>query len=117
MTGHNATSDDPTGETPTHCCTALADQVGFICDQHPEIGGCPDYLIGHQPHHDTYGLWIHTGENGSAGSALTITHCPFCGTTLPEDRSDEWWDRLEALGIDDPDDAPEGMRRYGWWKV
>lgn len=98
-----------------HCCDRLAEQVNVHCDQHPEAGGCSDYLIGFSPKFDEYGLWIHDGPGGSAASRLLIDFCPFCGTALPRARRDDWFDRLELLGLE-PEDAPDDMQRYGWWR-
>ncbi|MEQ8767395.1 MAG: hypothetical protein RL885_26025 [Planctomycetota bacterium] len=33
-------------------------------------------------------------------SFLVIQYCPWCGTRLPDSLRDEWFDRLESMGID-----------------
>ena len=100
--------------SPEHCCTALRDQVDFRCDVHPERGGCGDYLIAFTEVFDEYGLWVHTDEDGSASSWLSIHYCPFCGSKLPPSRREQWHDLLEERGLD-PDDLPAQFDRYGWW--
>jgi len=43
-----------------------------------------------------YGLKIIDGGS----SYLEINFCPWCGSRLPDSLRDEWFDRLEYLGID-----------------
>ena len=45
-----------------------------------------------------------------------ISHCPFCGAELPGGLRDEWFDRLEALGLDPIDDLPEELTTDRWWR-
>lgn len=99
---------------PSHCCVDIAEQVTFQCTTHTALGGCGDYLIGYHPAFDEYGIWIHTGEAGAASGWEVISHCTYCGTHLPTSRRSEWYDRLDAEGID-PEDAPADLQRYGWW--
>lgn len=101
-------------EQVQHCCENLREQVNYHCDQHPQPGSCSGHLVRYAPEFDEYGLWIHDGENGSAGSSLAIAYCPFCGTSLPGSRRNEWFDLLESRGLE-PEDAPETMLGYGWW--
>ena len=105
---------EPGGVEVSHCCEDMRDQVDFRCADHPDAGGCGDYLIGFSPRFNEYGLWIHDGEGGSAFSTIVIRFCPFCGAALPDGRRDQWFDRLEALGVD-PEAAPDAMLVYGWW--
>lgn len=97
-----------------HCCDRMSEQVDFRCDQHPDPGMCGDYLVGYSERFDEYGLWVHDGPAGSASSWIEIRHCPCCGVALPDSRRDEWFDRLEALGVE-PDEAPDAMQSHGWW--
>jgi hypothetical protein len=97
-----------------HCCADLTRHVEFVCDMHPDRAGCPDYLIGYSPLFDEYGIWVHTGLDGAASSWNEIRHCPFCGTALPPSRRDQWFDELEARGLE-PDAAPAELQQHGWW--
>ncbi|MDR3550584.1 MAG: hypothetical protein P4L31_04165 [Candidatus Babeliales bacterium] len=52
-----------------------------------------------------------------------VDFCPFCGTKLPKDLTEKWWDILEKeYGIDDPYDdkqkklIPEEFKTDEWWK-
>jgi len=51
-----------------------------------------------------------------------ISYCPWCGTKLPSDLSDKWWDVLEEeYGITDPrndeyDQVPAEFRTDEWWR-
>ncbi|WP_374454911.1 hypothetical protein [Nocardioides sp.] len=100
--------------TVHHCCARMRESIEFRCDQHPAVGECGDYLIGYSAKFDEYGLWVHDGPGGSASSWVEIHHCPFCGGRLRPSRRDEWFDRLDALGIE-PDDAPPEMQSSTWW--
>ncbi len=100
-------------EGPDHCCK-LGIELSRTCEVHPIPGGCGDYLLAYTPEYDEYGIWVHNGLGGSASSWVTIRFCPFCGSPLPDSRRDEWFNRIESLGVE-PEDAPEALRAYGWW--
>ncbi|MCB9985165.1 MAG: hypothetical protein H6864_05695 [Micavibrio sp.] len=51
------------------------------------------------------------------GGIQVINFCPWCGVRLPKELCDEWFDELEKLGIDDPDDGvPEEFTSELWWR-
>lgn len=97
-----------------HCCKRMQDAVEFRCGQHPQLGECGDYLIGYSEKFDEYGTWVHDGPGGSASSWIEIQHCPFCGGKLRSSRRDEWFDRIDALGLG-PEEAPAEMQSSTWW--
>ena len=66
-----------------HCCEQLENQIQFICDQHPNEGGCGDYIMGYSATFDEFGIWVHDGPGGSASSWIAIQFCPYCGSRLP----------------------------------
>ena len=46
-----------------------------------------------------------------------IEYCPFCGAQLPASLRDEWFDRLDELGLEsDSPDVPDDMRDDRWWR-
>ena len=50
-------------------------------------------------------------------SILVIHYCPWCGKRLPSSLRDEWFKRIEALGLEPWDDGvPEDMQTDAWWK-
>jgi hypothetical protein len=53
------------------------------------------------------------------GSAVqSITYCPWCGTKLPSDLGDEWFARIERLGLEPGDPRiPDEMQDERWWKA
>ena len=60
-----------------------------------------------------YKLIIHDG--GSSG--MLIQFCPWCGTRLPASRREEWFDRIEAMGVDPwKDDVPQEFLDDTWMK-
>lgn len=49
-------------------------------------------------------------------SVLSISFCPFCGAALPGSVRDDWFDRLEALGLEPGDEGiPHDMQTDEWW--
>jgi hypothetical protein len=55
----------------------------------------------------------------SGSQALqAVSHCPWCGTTLPESLRDEWFDRLDELGLEPASpDMPLHLRGDAWWRL
>jgi hypothetical protein len=111
---------DPEGVPPSfatdesrHCCDEMRDGLVNACLEHAaDPFACPDMALAYSDTFDEYGLIVHDGS----ASMLLITHCPFCGATLPDSRRDDWFDRLEAMGIDDPFAAelPQVYRSGAW---
>jgi len=51
-------------------------------------------------------------------SQLTMEFCPFCGTPLPPSLRDEWFERLDRLGLEPEDPrVPAEMRDGTWWRA
>ena len=52
------------------------------------------------------------------GSHLVARFCPWCGREFPKSLRDEWFDRLEELGIELGDPAmPRELETEEWWRV
>ncbi|MCB1494678.1 MAG: hypothetical protein KDJ86_02740 [Bauldia sp.] len=103
---------DP-ADKKSHCCVEMRDALVNCCEEHADDPfACPDMLIAYSDTFCEYGLIIHDG----GPSYLVISACPFCGTKLPESGREEWFDRLEAMGIDDPvsGEIPEAYRSGAW---
>jgi hypothetical protein len=84
------------------------------CDQHPDRYHCPDMLISYTPKYREYGLIVHDGGH----SKVIIEYCPWCGTQLPSSLRDEWFDRIDQLGLVPGDPAiPEPMESETWWRA
>lgn len=50
-------------------------------------------------------------------SVQAMVFCPWCGTKLPKPLGDEWFDRLDAMGLEPGDPRiPEAMHTDQWWK-
>ncbi len=56
--------------------------VTFDCDTCPDEFECPDSLITYSDRYGEYGLIVHDGGT----SWWVISHCPWCGTSLPESK-------------------------------
>ncbi|QFT52829.1 hypothetical protein FIU96_19450 [Marinobacter sp. THAF39] len=84
------------------------------CDRHKDVYECPDVLVSYIPKFDEYGLIIHDGGS----SSLQISFCPWCGLRLPDSKRDAWFDKLEALGFDDPSEQriPEEFNTDAWYR-
>lgn len=103
---------DP-ADDKSHCCAEMRRALVNLCEEHEsDPFACPDMLIAYSDTFDEYGLIIHDG----GPSYLVISACPFCGSDLPESRRDEWFERLEEMGIDDPlsDRIPEVFMSGAW---
>jgi len=75
-------------------------------DQHPENGGD---LVSYDERFDSYHLKV------SKSALQQIYFCPWCAEKLPSSRRDEWFDRLEAMGIDPMlDPIPEPFKTAAW---
>ena len=98
-----------------HCCERMTEKVQSTCEQHPDRFDCPDCVIDYDPKFDEYGIIVHDGGR----SYVTIDFCPFCGTKLPESKRDLWFERLKAMGVEDPwsDDIPEKSRTDEWLRT
>src|ERR1700759_1175564 len=48
----------------------------------------------------------------------SISHCPFCGTALPPDLGQLWFDEIDRLGLE-PEDVPaeSELRSDRWWRT
>ncbi len=99
-----------------HCCTEMRDALINECGMHADDPfACTDLALSYSDTFDEYGIMIHDG----GASVLVISYCPFCGAKLPDSRRDDWFDRLEAMGIDDPFavELPEPYRSGAWRRM
>ena len=56
-------------------------------------------------------------EYGNGEAFYELLYCPWDGETLPESLRDEWFRRLDELGLEPEDPrVPEEMRSDRWWK-
>ena len=84
------------------------------CEEHNNGFECPDVLINYISKFDEYGLIIHDGGS----SFVEISFCPWCGSKLPESKRDLWFDELEKLGFDNPNEQsiPEEFLSSKWFE-
>ena len=84
------------------------------CEQYADRRDCPDALISYSAKFDEYGIIVHDGGS----SSISIDHCPWCGSKLPESQRDRWFYELEKLGITDPseEEIPE-IYTDGRWRA
>lgn len=102
----------PAAENP-FCCGRMRIAVEETCDEHPDRYDCPDALLTYVEKFDEFGLIVHDGGR----SHVVIAFCPWCGTTLPESKRNEWFERLEKLDLDPwDDDIPPEYESGAWWR-
>jgi hypothetical protein len=90
-----------------HCCVDM-DRV--IAD--PELAS--DIPIVYSPKFREYGIKILDGGE----SVLVIKYCPWCGQKLPTSLRRQWFDTVDALGIDvDAGEIPSEFLDDTWWKM
>jgi hypothetical protein len=95
----------------------MTNQANFACEQHPDPLACPDKLVEFVPRFNEYGLLVRDGEDGYASSHIAIAFCPWCGASLPASLRDAFFDRMEQLGIDYPnEEPPPEYRDSSWWE-
>jgi hypothetical protein len=73
----------------------------------------PDVPVEYSAAFREYGLVYQDGGT----SSLLITNCPWCGGALPSSLRDQWFDEVDALGLEPGD--PEIPVRYAsdrWWR-
>jgi hypothetical protein len=58
------------------------------------------------------------GLSVAGGPAIqVITHCPWDGSPLPDSLRDEFFDQLEARGLElDSEDLPPEFLDDAWWR-
>ena len=85
-----------------HCCKDMA--------FHLSSG---ELAIIYSPKFREYGIAYLDGGT----SYQIIAFCPWCGAKLPESLRDDWFDRVEAMGVDpDSESVPEAFKDDSWWK-
>jgi len=97
-----------------YACVHIANQITWRCETHADPRDCPDVLIIHNERFDEYELLGRYGDH----SVTTIQYCPWCGVKLPESMREQWVERLEALGFDDPatQEIPEEYKTGAWYR-
>lgn len=92
-------------------CVHMANFAEFYCEDHSNPKDCWDATIHYNEIYDEYSI-----PHGDGISKVGIKNCPWCGTALPESNRDQWFDKLESLGFDDPweQDIPEKFKSKAW---
>jgi hypothetical protein len=86
----------------THCCQAMATHISSS-----------EVPIKYVPHFREYGISVRDGGS----SFQVLAYCPWCGRKLPRSLRDEWFARLDELGLDPEDQSiPRDMKSDRWWR-
>lgn len=94
-----------------HCCDDMADFIDPKCAEHPNPADCEDALAQYDPITDSYALLARFGSSW----VTTIKFCPWCGDKKRNLR-DQYFDELDALGIELLDEKPEKYKSAAWWQ-
>jgi len=78
----------------------MTEALNFECDQHSTPFECPDALLCRSTSGD-FGLVIHDGGN----SWVSISHCPFCGSSLGDSERPTPEQRYAIVRVDLEDAA------------
>lgn len=64
-----------------------------------------------------FGIQVLNGPLGTRGEAIDVIHfCPLTGRPLPSSLRNEWFNRLEVLGLEPEDSVlPEELQTEAWW--
>lgn len=94
-----------------HPCLHMAQYARLHGKQHADA--CPDALVHYNEVFDEY-----TIRHGDGEMHLVINFCPWCGTILPESQREAWFEQLQAMGFDHPDEQeiPAAFRSGAWWQ-
>ena len=91
-------------DSGTHCCSEM--------EKHLSSG---EVSIVYTARYREYGISTRWEYNRSAAKQL-IYYCPWCGTKLPENLRDVWFNLIEEMGLEPDDEAvPEDMKSDDWW--
>jgi hypothetical protein len=94
-----------------HCCLDMAFAISS------------PLFVPHQGPNETM-LWIDSWNEyrlpvpKRGYTSTLIDYCPWCGAALAPSRRDEWYEKLYALGFNDPgeDDIPLEFQSDAWWR-
>jgi len=109
------------------CCSAMEKHLFILTDENKNsVGNTQEKVIHYYPRFNSYGTPIyddikldgHCNPTLDSQSQISIQYCPWCGTKLPKDLSDEWFEQLDKLGYENPgsDDIPEPYKSSDWWE-
>lgn len=91
----------------------MSDGPPHLCEGMERALADPDIPLVYNDKFREYGIAIQDGGS----SVVIIEFCPFSGTKLPESLRDEWFDRLDQLGLEpDSPELPLDMRSGAWWR-
>ena len=93
------------------CCEKLTDNLRVTEERGLQN---PDSIVCYSDIFDEYGLLIHDGGE----SYVRIKFCPWCGKQFPESKRIQWFEALEALGIEEPlsEEIPPEFKSDQWWR-
>ena len=96
-----------------HCCGEMSEQANLIYPAaESALLGSTDKRIYWSSAFDEYGLICQP-----SAEIMVISHCPFCGSRLPQSQRAAWMDRLETTGWRTWDDPIPSEFLSGEWRA
>jgi hypothetical protein len=94
-----------------HCCEAMTEQANLTFPKAKSaLLGSTDKRVYWSPLFDEYGLICQP-----SAEVLVISHCPFCGGSLPPSQRAQWFSKLEKTGWQTwGDDIPSAFLSPAW---
>jgi hypothetical protein len=93
-------------------CIHIAYHVTETCAEHTNYHDCSRIILSYDERFDEYSI----APRGGKGDDILISYCPWCGIELPFSKRKLWFDTLESLGINFPEDnVPERLMKSKWW--
>jgi hypothetical protein len=91
----------------------VSDESLHLCEGLVRAVADPDIPMAYNDMFRESGIFVQDGGS----SVMVIEFCPFCGVKLPDSLRDEWFDRLDQLGLEpDSPELPLDMRSGAWWR-
>ena len=89
-----------TNTQQTYCCSTMERHLAKS-----------EVAVIYTPKLREYGILYRDG-----GSSQRIQYCPWCGKKLPSSLRNEWFDKLDKLGLEPEDELPAELTSDGWWR-
>lgn len=102
----------PATDMVRHCCISMTQALEHTCQQHETPFDCPDTVLVYNEPFDEYGIPVRDGGE----TYVIVTHCPWCGTKLPDSKREAWFDKIDKLGLIDATETsiPEKFLTAAW---
>ena len=88
----------------------MSTEEKFCCNSMQHAVDSTEIAFKYSPKFREYGILYNNG-----GSYQVVHFCPWCGTSLPSSLREEWFEKLDQLGIEPDGETPIAMQTNEWW--